>query len=129
MLGFLLTLPLFLITALLTHLTVSLSQTIMHYTLAHRPLGGRLFRNHVGFHHRYYSKYHLVSKKYLAEEGNLTPFFFIPVFFHWIIELFGFAARPLRHPGSGLFAVVLCPRLFRQGISRRGIVPAAIFLV
>ena len=47
--GVLLKLPLFFITALLTHLTVSFSQTVMHYTLAHRPLGGRLFRNHVGF--------------------------------------------------------------------------------
>ena len=86
MVGFLLTLPLFLITALLTHLTVSFSQTIMHYTLTHRPLGGRLFRNHVGFHHRYYSKDHLVSKKYMAEEGNLTPFFFIPILFIGILS-------------------------------------------
>ena len=77
----LLKLLLFLATALLTHLTVSFSQTVMHYTLAHRPLGRGLFRSHVGFHHRYYSKNHLVSKKYLAEEGNLTPFFLIPVLF------------------------------------------------
>ncbi len=86
MVGFLLKLPLFFITALLTHLTVSFSQTVMHYMLAHRPLGGRLFRNHVGFHHRYYSKDHLVSKKYLAEEGNLTPFFLIPILFIGILS-------------------------------------------
>jgi len=79
MIGLLLKLLLFLATALLTHLTVSFSQTVMHYALAHRPLGGSLFRNHMGFHHRYYSKDHLVSKKYLAAEGNLTPFFLIPV--------------------------------------------------
>jgi len=72
-------LPLFLITAILTHLIVSFSQTVMHYRLAHRPIGGRLFRNHVGFHHSYYSKDHLVSKTYLDEEGNITPFFLIPV--------------------------------------------------
>jgi sterol desaturase/sphingolipid hydroxylase (fatty acid hydroxylase superfamily) len=89
--GLPLKLLLFFMTAVLTHLTVSFSQTVMHYALAHRPLGGSLFRNHVGFHHRYYSKDHLVSKKYLADEGNLTPFFLIPVLF---IGLLSYLALP-----------------------------------
>ena len=38
------------------------------------------FRNHINFHHTYYSKDHLVSRTYLGDEGNNTPFFFIPVF-------------------------------------------------
>jgi len=76
---FLLRLPIFLITAILTHLTVSFAQTVMHYKLAHRSLGGRLFRNHVNFHHTYYSKDRLVSKTYFGNEGNNTPFFLIPV--------------------------------------------------
>ncbi len=73
-------LPLFFITAATTHLVVSFMQTIMHRMLGHHPIGGRLFRNHINFHHSYYSKDHLVSRKYRAEEGNNTPFFLIPVF-------------------------------------------------
>ena len=71
---------LFLITAVVTHLVISFAQTFMHYKLAHNPLGGKLFRNHVNFHHTFYSKDHLVSKGYLGDEGNNTPFFLIPVF-------------------------------------------------
>jgi sterol desaturase/sphingolipid hydroxylase (fatty acid hydroxylase superfamily) len=72
---------LFVVTALVTHLVVSLGQTLMHYKLGHHPIGGRLFHNHINFHHTFYSKDHLVSQTYLGEgEGNNTPFFFIPVF-------------------------------------------------
>jgi sterol desaturase/sphingolipid hydroxylase (fatty acid hydroxylase superfamily) len=77
----LLDIPLFAIIAIVTHLVISFGQTFAHYKLAHNQLGGKLFRNHVGFHHTYYSKDHLVSKIYLGEgEGNNTPFFLIPVF-------------------------------------------------
>ena len=72
-------LPLFLVTAVATHLVMSFGQTLMHYKLGHRPLGGKLFRNHINFHHTYYSKDHLVSRTYRGEEGNNTPFFLIPV--------------------------------------------------
>ena len=71
--------PLFLVTAVATHLVMSFAQTLMHYKLGHRQMGGKFFRNHINFHHTYYSKDHLVSRTYLAEEGNNTPFFFIPV--------------------------------------------------
>jgi sterol desaturase/sphingolipid hydroxylase (fatty acid hydroxylase superfamily) len=67
-------------TAAGTHLVMSFSQTLMHYKLGHHPIGGRFFRNHINFHHTYYSKDHLVSAIYLDDEGNNTPFFFIPVF-------------------------------------------------
>jgi hypothetical protein len=73
-------LPLFLMTAVATHLVMSFGQTLMHYKLGHHPMGGQLFRNHINFHHAYYSKDHLVSPTYLGDEGNNTPFFFIPVF-------------------------------------------------
>src|SRR5277367_2221720 len=76
----LLELPLFVITAVATHLVMSLAQTLMHYKLGHHPLGGKFFRNHINFHHAYYSKNHLFSQTYLGDEGNNTPFFFIPVF-------------------------------------------------
>lgn len=72
--------PLFLIIAIATHLAMSFMQTLMHYKLGHRRMGGRFFRNHIGFHHAHYSKDHLVSPTYLDKEGNNTPFFFIPLF-------------------------------------------------
>ncbi len=72
-------LPLFLLTAVATHLIVSFGQTLMHRGLAHHPRGGLLFRNHIKFHHTYYCKDHLVSRKYVGDEGNNTPFFFVPV--------------------------------------------------
>jgi hypothetical protein len=72
--------PLFLLTAVATHLVVSFAQTLMHAKLGHHPMGGKLFRNHINFHHTHYSKDHLVSRIYLGEEGNNTPFFFVPVF-------------------------------------------------
>jgi hypothetical protein len=72
---------LFLLTAIATHLIMSFSQTVMHYKLGHHPVGGKFFRNHIEFHHAYYSKDHLVSLTYLSDNGNNTPFFFIPVCF------------------------------------------------
>jgi sterol desaturase/sphingolipid hydroxylase (fatty acid hydroxylase superfamily) len=73
-------LTLVVITAVATHLVMSLSQTLMHYKLGHHAMGGNFYRNHINFHHTYYSRDHLVSRKYLGNEGNNTPFFFIPVF-------------------------------------------------
>src|SRR5712692_2391636 len=73
-------LPLFLVTAVATHLVMSFAQTLMHYKLGNHPMGGKFFSNHINFNHTYYSKYHLVSQTYLGDEGNNTPFFFIPVF-------------------------------------------------
>jgi hypothetical protein len=71
---------LFLMTAVATHLVMSFAQTLMHYKLGHHPMGGKFFRNHINFHHTFYSKDHLVSPAYRGDEGNNTPFFFIPVF-------------------------------------------------
>src|SRR3974377_2013514 len=73
-------LALILMTAVATHLVMSFAQTLMHYKLGHHPMGGKFFRNHINFHHTYYSKDHLVSRTYLGDEANNTPFFFIPVF-------------------------------------------------
>jgi sterol desaturase/sphingolipid hydroxylase (fatty acid hydroxylase superfamily) len=67
-------------TAVATHLVMSFAQTLMHYKLGHHPIGGKFFRNHINFHHAYYAKDHLVSPTYLGDEGNNTPFFFVPVF-------------------------------------------------
>ena len=74
-----LTLSLCLLVAVGTHLVMSLGQTLIHYKIAHHPIGGRIFRNHVNFHHTHYSDAHLVSQTYLGDEGNTTPYFFIPI--------------------------------------------------
>jgi len=73
-------LPLYVITAVVTHLVVSFAQTLLHYKLGHHPMGRKLFSNHINFHHTHYAKEHLVSQVYLDDEGNNTPYFFIPVF-------------------------------------------------
>jgi hypothetical protein len=52
---------------------MSFAQTLMHYKLGHHPMGGKFFRNHINFHHTYYSKDHLVSRTYSGDEGNKTP--------------------------------------------------------
>src|SRR5260370_41973024 len=72
-------LSLILMTVVDTYLAMSFAQTLMHYKLAHHPMGGKFLRNHINFHHAHYSKDHLVSRTYLGDEGNNTPFFFIPV--------------------------------------------------
>jgi Fatty acid hydroxylase len=73
-------LPLIAMTAAATHLVMSFCQTLMHFKLGHHAMGGKFFRNHINFHHTHYSKDRLVSATYLDDEGNNTPFFFIPVF-------------------------------------------------
>ena len=73
-------LSLFLVTAVTTHLVMSFGQTLIHYKVAHHPMGGRFFRNHNNFHHTHYSETHLVSATNLGGEGNITPYFFIPIF-------------------------------------------------
>src|SRR3981081_4304985 len=73
-------LSLIFVIAVATHLVMSFVQTLMHYKLGHHLMGGKFFRNHINFHHTYYSKDHLVSRTYLGDEGNKSPFLFIPVF-------------------------------------------------
>jgi hypothetical protein len=65
-------------TAICTHLVMSGGQTLLHYGLGHRRLGGTLYRNHIRFHHTYYARGHLASPTYRGEEGNNTPYFLIP---------------------------------------------------
>jgi sterol desaturase/sphingolipid hydroxylase (fatty acid hydroxylase superfamily) len=74
----LLEIPLFIMTAVCTHLVMSFCQTAFHRWLGHRPLGRSFFRNHINFHHAYYTRGHLASATYRGDEGNNTPFFLIP---------------------------------------------------
>jgi sterol desaturase/sphingolipid hydroxylase (fatty acid hydroxylase superfamily) len=102
----LLELPLLLMIAVATHLVMSFAQTLMHYKLGHHPIGGKFFRNHINFHHAYYSKDHLLSRTYLGDEGNNTPFFFIPVF------LVGALTYPLLPVDLFVVQVVACAASF-----------------
>jgi hypothetical protein len=70
--------PLLVLTAICTHLVISCSQTLFHYGLGHHRIGGIFYRNHIRFHHRHYSKGHLVSSTYRGNEGNNTPYFLLP---------------------------------------------------
>jgi sterol desaturase/sphingolipid hydroxylase (fatty acid hydroxylase superfamily) len=58
---------------------MSFGQTLIHYKVAHHPMGGKIYRNHLNFHHTHYSEDHLVSLTHLGDEGNTTPYFFIPI--------------------------------------------------
>jgi len=85
-------LSLFLATAVGTHFMMSLGQTLIHYKVAHHPIGGKIYRNHLNFHHARYSDDHLVSATSLGDEGNTTPYFLIPVFVvggcaYWLLPL------------------------------------------
>ena len=124
-------LPLILMTAVATHLVMSFAQTLMHYKLGHHPMGGKFFRNHINFHHAHYSKDHLVSRTYLGDEGNNTPFFFIPSFLCFLVGAYisRIASRSLRGSASRVRGVVLRACLFRQGIPHRGIAASAICMV
>ena len=76
-------------TAVATHLVMSFGQTLLHYKVAHHPIGGKLFRNHINFHHTHYADDHLVSRTYLGDEGNITPYFLIPIFLVGLDQLAG----------------------------------------
>src|SRR6476659_472708 len=122
-------LSLFLVTAVATHLVMSFGQTFLHYKVAHNPIGGKLFRNHINFHHAHYAEDHLVSRTYLGGEGNITPYFLIPVFLvggcvYFLLPLNLFCGH-----GNHRRGVVLLAYLFRQGISRRGIAASKVCVV
>jgi sterol desaturase/sphingolipid hydroxylase (fatty acid hydroxylase superfamily) len=71
-------LPLLILTAIGTHLVISICQTLFHYCLGHHRIGGIFYRNHIRFHHTHYAKGHLVSSAYRGNDGNNTPYFLIP---------------------------------------------------
>jgi sterol desaturase/sphingolipid hydroxylase (fatty acid hydroxylase superfamily) len=71
--------PLFVAVMASTHLVMSFAQTLMHYRLGHRRMGGVLFRSHINYHHAYYARGHLTTTVPEGKEGNNTPYFFIPV--------------------------------------------------
>ena len=67
------------LTAMTTHLVMSLGQTVFHRYLGHRRIGGKFAADHVHFHHGFYADDHVVSENYQDQERNNTPFFLVPV--------------------------------------------------
>jgi hypothetical protein len=67
-------LPLFLMTAVATHLVMSFAQTLMHYKLGHHPIGGKFFRNHINFHHTYYPEIISSHGRTSATKATIRPF-------------------------------------------------------
>ena len=96
-----------------THLVISFSQILMHSKLGHHRLGARFFRNLIGFHHTYYAKDHQVFPTYLAEEGNNTPYFLIPIFSGRSGNLFPIATGALCYRDHCVRRLILCPRVLR----------------
>jgi hypothetical protein len=91
-------------------------------------MGGKIFRNHINFHHTHYSGAHLVSRTYLGDDGNTTPYFFFPVFLvggcaYFLLPLNVFVVMVIAGMAS------FCARLFRQGISLRGIAAPKVCMV
>jgi hypothetical protein len=66
-------LSLFLVTAAATHLVMSFGQTLIHYKVAHHPMGGRIFRDHINFHHTHYSDAHLSLERTSVTKATLRP--------------------------------------------------------
>src|SRR6202165_3676977 len=69
----------YVLTAMIAHLLMSLGQTLSHRYLGHSRLGGRFFKNHIQFHHVHYAGDHVVSTHYRDNGDNNTLFFLIPV--------------------------------------------------
>jgi hypothetical protein len=87
-------------------LTHSIPRRPLHYKVAHNPIGGKLFRNHINFHHTH-AEGHLVSRTYLGDEGNITPYFLITVFLVGGVRLFLIAAKSSCGHGNHKRGVVL----------------------
>ncbi len=87
-----------------------------------------MFRNHINFHHTHYADDHLVSWTYLGGEGNITPYFLIPVF---LVGGCAYFLLPLN-----LFVVMVVAsaasfyaHVFFNRESRRAIAPSKVCMV
>ena len=103
---------------------MSFGQTLIHYKVAHHPMGGKIFRDHINFHHTHYSDAHLVSRTYLGDEGNTYS-----CISSRRVRLFLITAKSFCGDGNRECGVVLRARLFRQRISRRGIAASKVRVV
>jgi hypothetical protein len=46
---------------------------LIHYKVAHHPMGGMFFRNHINFHHTHYSDVILSLGRTSATKATLRP--------------------------------------------------------
>jgi hypothetical protein len=92
------------LTGIATHLVVSGSQILFHYSLGHHRLGWTFFRTHFRIHHTYRARGHLVSSAYRGDEGNNTPYFLIPTI---LVAAMMFYSLPL-----DLFLIMAAARIY-----------------
>ena len=69
----------YVLTAMIAHLLMSLGQTLFHRYLGHSRLGDDFSRIISKFHHVHYAEDHLVSNHYLDNGDDNTLFFLMPV--------------------------------------------------
>src|SRR5258707_2535190 len=110
-------LPLILMTAVATHLVMSFAQTLMHYKLGHHPMGEPTIPQIISSHGRTsVTKQQHALLLHSCVSGRSV---YIP----------RIASRSLRGSASRVCGVVLCARLFRQGIPHRGIASSTVCMV
>src|SRR6516162_11367388 len=122
---FVLKLSLFLVTAVGTHLVMSFGQTLIHYKVAHHPIGGKIFRNHINLHHTHYSDAHLVSRKCSdslnlwefgkCRKAELAPFSPLAT----MLECSrGRGLLSMKRPGSPALHLAICTKVKRRMVVR-----------
>ena len=122
-------LSLFLVTAVATHLVMSFGQTFLHYKVAHNPIGGKLFRYHINFHHiPLCRRSSCLSDVPWRRRQHYTLFPYSGISSRGV-RLFLIAAKSFCGHGNHKRGVVLRACLFRQGISRRGIAASKVCVV
>src|SRR6266852_1671445 len=89
----------------MSYYIASFVQAYLHRQLAHRPVGGLLFRTHTGSHHTIYSGDRLVAGAYGIDEKSLSAVYALPAL---LVALAAYMLLPLglfitagAAPGSG----------------------------
>ena len=108
----LLELPLLAVIAVGAHLVMSGGQTLLHYSLGHRRLGGTFFRNHIRFHHTIYARGHLVSAQLSRRRRKQHAMLSDPDHTRCSSDVSYSPTRFLSRGGRCERNVVLCVRLF-----------------
>ncbi len=76
----------------MSYYIASFVQAYLHRQLAHRPVGGLLFRTHTGSHHTIYSGDRLVAGAYGIDEKSLSAVYALPAL---LVALAAYMLLPL----------------------------------
>jgi DNA-binding protein HU-beta len=106
-------LPLFLITAVITHLVMSFAQTLMHYKLGHHPMGGRFFRNALG-PEKIAGLPSDTPSSIMPKKGKKTGVFFVPGFAKFVV-----IKKPATKARKGINPFTKEPTIFKAKPSRK----------